>query len=505
MSRRGRRVFRPRRWALLLLVVAALAVASDLFLPAGAFPPRERRVVLVQRGQTLREIGEELQRVGVLRGTLGFQVLARLMHVDRGIKAGQYSFRLGITVPALLRAFARGMSGLNLVTIPEGLTVREVSALLARHLGAAPASFDSLARDRVFLDSLGIAAPSLEGYLAPDTYEFLPGTPPEVALRTMAARQQSLLREVTAGIDSLPLGMSLHQVLTLASIVESEAQVDPERARIARVYINRLERHMLLQADPTVAYALGMNPRSRLYLRQLRTPSPFNTYRVAGLPPGPICNPGRKSIEAAARPSSGGREPVLRRARRRTPLLLRHLRAAPRQHRPGARAQGRRHRRRCARRGRHARERRAAAAARTRAGAPARGRPPAVSRRPMKRARHAAPARSAAAPRGPRGARAPAWLWVALLLVPTSCSCASGALAQLDHVRRKLSPAGGRGDRDPRRLPRLGGATAARARAVRPARARGGRPAAGGLRARDALRVRGRRVVHAPERGSLPP
>ncbi len=306
--RRRGRPFRPRRWALLLLVIAFLAVASDLFLPAGAFPPRQRRVVLVQRGQTLREIADELQRVGVLRGTLGFQVLARLMHVDRGVKAGQYSFRLGITVPALLRAFARGMSGLNLVTIPEGLTVREVSQLLGRHLGTAPASLDSLAQDRAFLDSLGVDAPSLEGYLAPDTYEFLPGTPPEVALRTMAARQQDLLRQLTAGLDSLPLGLSLHQVLTLASIVESEAQADVERPRIAKVYLNRLEKHMLLQADPTVAFSLGMNPRSRLYLRQLRHVSPYNTYLVSGLPPGPICSPGRKSIEASVHPSDGVRD-----------------------------------------------------------------------------------------------------------------------------------------------------------------------------------------------------
>jgi UPF0755 protein len=303
VSRPRRNPVRPRRWALLLLVAAGLAVAADLFLPAGPFPPRERRVVLVQKGQSLRQIGEELQRVGLLRGTLGFQVLARVMHVDRSIKAGQYAFPLGITVPGLLRAFARGMGGLDLVTIPEGLTVREVSALLARHLGIAPAPFDSLARDRDLLDSLGVTAPSLEGYLAPDTYELLPGTPPEVALRTMAARQLALLRDASAGLDSLPLGLSLHEVLTLASIVESEAQADVERPRIARVYLNRLERHMLLQADPTVAYALGMNPRSRLYLSQLRVVSPFNTYRNPGLPPGPICNPGRASIAAALHPS----------------------------------------------------------------------------------------------------------------------------------------------------------------------------------------------------------
>ena len=150
--------------------MAGLTVASQLFLPAGPFPPSERRVVLVQRGQTLREVARELQRVGLIRGTLGFDVLARLMRLDRSIKAGQYSFRLGITVPALLRAFARGMSGLNLVTIPEGLTTTEVGLLLSNHLGVPVVAFDSLAHSRAFLDSLGISSPSIEGYLAPDSY-----------------------------------------------------------------------------------------------------------------------------------------------------------------------------------------------------------------------------------------------------------------------------------------------------------------------------------------------
>jgi len=187
------RTFRPSRWALLLLLGAILAVASDLFLPAGPFPDHERRVVLVQRGQTLRQVGEELHRVGLLHGTLGFLVLARAMRLDRSIRAGQYSFPPGITVPALLRALERGMSGLNLITIPEGLTTAEVSLLLSNHLGVPVAEFDSLARDRAFLDSLDIAAPTIEGYLAPDSYEFLPGTSAEVAFRTMALRTQEFL------------------------------------------------------------------------------------------------------------------------------------------------------------------------------------------------------------------------------------------------------------------------------------------------------------------------
>jgi UPF0755 protein len=296
------RIFRPRRWALLLALACALAVGADLFLPAGLLPRHERRAILVERGQTLGQVAAELKRVGLLRGTLGFEVLARLMRLDRHIRAGQYEFALGTTVPGLLRALAQGRSGLDLVTIPEGLTLLETGVLLSHHLGVPIAAFDSLGHDRAFCDSLGVDAPSLEGYLAPDTYSFLPGTPPEVALRTMVGRQKEELRRAAAGRDSLPLGLSLHQLLVLASIVESEAQRPAERARISRVYLNRLATGMRLQADPTVAYGLGMIPRSRLFLRYLRHDSPYNTYLYPGLPPGPICSPGAAAIEAALNP-----------------------------------------------------------------------------------------------------------------------------------------------------------------------------------------------------------
>lgn len=290
--------FRPRRWAWLLLLAALLVPAYELFLPAGVVPPRERRTVIIERGRSLHAIAAELQRVGVIRSPFGFLALARLMRLDRSVKAGQYSFRLGITVPALLRALERGMYGLDLLTLQEGLTLRETAALLAPRLGVTPGAIDSLARDPALLDSLGVEGPSLEGWLAPDSYEWLPGTPAENALRAMVARTRERLRKATAGCDSLPLGFGPREILTLASIVEAEAQVNDERPRIARAYLNRLVKGMKLQADPTVGYALGRNPRSRLLLRDLRVDSPYNTYLNAGLPPGPICSPGYRSIEA---------------------------------------------------------------------------------------------------------------------------------------------------------------------------------------------------------------
>jgi len=305
---RGPRRFRPRRWAWLLLLAALLAPAYELFLPAGMRPPNERRIVIIERGKSLHAIAAELQRVGVIRSPFGFLVLARLMRLDRSVKAGQYAFRLGTSVPALLRALDRGMYGLDLLTLPEGLTLAETTALLSRRLGVPRGTIDSLARDPALLDSLGVTSPSLEGWLAPDSYEWLPGTPVESALRAMVARTRERLKKATAGCDSLPLDFGPHELLTLASIVEAEAQVDAERPRIARAYLNRLVKGMRLQADPTVGYALGRGPRSRLLLRDLRAPSAYNTYLNAGLPPGPICNPGYASIEAVVYATPGSRE-----------------------------------------------------------------------------------------------------------------------------------------------------------------------------------------------------
>ena len=306
-SRPGR-AFGPLRWAWLMLLVLVLLPAQDLLLPAGWHPPAERRTLVIEHGQSLRDIASELQRIGVIHSQTGFLVLARMMRLDRSVKAGQYSFRLGTTVPALLRALDRGMYGLNMVTIPEGLMIREAAAIIQREVGIPVAELDSLAHDPAVLEAFGVAAPSLEGWLAPDSYAWLPGTSAEVVLRTMVERTRERVTRATAGVDSLPLGMNPHEVLTLASIVESESRADEERPHIARVYLNRLERGMLLQADPTVGYALGRGPRSRLTFRDLRVESPYNTYRHVGLPPGPICSPGEKAIIAVMTATPGAKD-----------------------------------------------------------------------------------------------------------------------------------------------------------------------------------------------------
>jgi UPF0755 protein len=159
-----------------------------------------------------------------------------------------------------------------------------------------------LARDATFIASLGLTVPSLEGYLFPDTYH-LPRNLNEQALLTLMVR--TLQHHYTAEIETQAerLGLSQHSVLTLASLIEKEARVDEERAQISAVYHNRLQRRMRLQCDPTVIYALGELFDGNIRKPDLNIDSPYNTYRYPGLPPGPIANAGRRSIEAAVAPA----------------------------------------------------------------------------------------------------------------------------------------------------------------------------------------------------------
>jgi UPF0755 protein len=188
------------------------------------------------------------------------------------------------------------------LTIPEGLTIRELATLIGDKGFGDPQVNRKLARDATFIASLGLTASSLEGYLYPDTYH-LPRSLDEQALLTLMVR--TLQRHYTPDIEAQAerLGLSQHSVLTLASLIEKEARVDAERAQISAVYHNRLERRMLLQCDPTVIYALGEQFDGNIRKQDLSIDSPYNTYRYLGLPPGPIANAGRRSIEAAVAPA----------------------------------------------------------------------------------------------------------------------------------------------------------------------------------------------------------
>jgi UPF0755 protein len=245
---------------------------------------------------------DSLERAGVIGSPRMFRMYAKLRGGDRGIKAGTYVLRRDASWEFVLDALRSGRGVVNAVTIPEGYTLRQVEPLLVSKLGVSADSVRAAFRDTALLHRLAVPTPHVEGYLFPDTYFFSPGTSARVAVETMVRRfEQRWKPEWTARLDTLAL--SRHSILTLASIVEREAKLQKERPVIAAVYWNRLRRGMRLEADPTVQYALP-EYQSRLLYRHLNINSPYNTYRNAGLPPGPIGAPGAASIEATLYPAN---------------------------------------------------------------------------------------------------------------------------------------------------------------------------------------------------------
>ncbi|MEN3037755.1 MAG: endolytic transglycosylase MltG [Candidatus Kryptonium sp.] len=186
------------------------------------------------------------------------------------------------------------------VTIPEGLTARRIAGLLKAKIGIDSAKFIKLVNDPNFAKQLGINANNLEGYLMPDTYIFIWGDAEENVIAKMVSEFKKFYDDTLKEREKV-VGLNTHQVVTLASIVEGEARFEDEKPRIAGVYFNRLRRKMPLEADPTIQYIIPDGPR-RLFYKDLKIESPYNTYLNPGLPPGPVNNPSRSSILAVLYP-----------------------------------------------------------------------------------------------------------------------------------------------------------------------------------------------------------
>ena len=284
----------------LLLACVGSTVAFLSVAPTGTVgdPPR---VVVIPWGASARQIAGALADGGVIRSRWAFLALATWRGDLRLLKPGEYAFAMPASLAEVEAALAEGRTVTHLVTIPEGFTVREVAAGLAAGALADADRIQALAQDEAFIRRLGLDAPSLEGYLFPDTYRFSKGMPEEEILRRMAGR----FREVFGAPEeeqAQALGLDRHAIVTLASIIEKEAHVAEERRLISAVFHNRLRRQMPLQADPSILYSYPER-RGRLTQADLRRPDPYNTYTKPGLPPGPIANPGRASLQAALDPA----------------------------------------------------------------------------------------------------------------------------------------------------------------------------------------------------------
>jgi UPF0755 protein len=250
----------------------------------------------------MRVAADSLAKAGVVKFPSVFRAYAALRHHDRTIKAGTYALRKGAGWNYVLDALRNGKGLVHVVTIPEGFSLSQIGAVVTNKLAQPADSFQAAVRDTALLHRLDIPTPTLEGYLFPDTYTFQDGTTARTAVDAMVRRFEQIWKpEWTARLDTLHL--SRNDVMALASIVEKEARLPEERPVIAAVYLNRLRTGMLLQADPTVQYALGKHVARVLY-KDLEVESPYNTYKNKGLPPGPIASPGRASIEAALYPAN---------------------------------------------------------------------------------------------------------------------------------------------------------------------------------------------------------
>jgi UPF0755 protein len=291
-------------------ILSVLLALAAFFLAAGIefgyfllkpVAPNEPCSVMVTEGMPFAEVAARLKENGVIASAFDFKVLARMRGQSRQIQAGDYDFGEPAVPGRILDRMVAGDVRRYKFTIPEGLTVREIAARLDAENLVEGKKFQQLAGDRDFIRSLGIEASSLEGYLFPETYMVVKGMAPERLLRAMVDQfEKHLSPELVA--DAQKSDLSPDQMVTLASIIQKEAGNVAEMPLISAVFHNRLRKGMPLQADPTVIYGLK-DFDGNLTRKDLATPTPYNTYRRSGLPPGPIASPGIEALQAAANPA----------------------------------------------------------------------------------------------------------------------------------------------------------------------------------------------------------
>jgi len=258
--------------------------------------------VVIAAGQSFRATAGQLAAAGLVREPFKLRLLARRHGLDKGVKAGEYLLSAGQSPLAILDSLNAGRVIRYRLTIAEGLNLTQV----AQKAGEGPwgidkARFLKAAADPQLIRRLGLSTPTLEGYLFPDTYFFPINTSAEQMLTAMVRRFDKVF-SAPLKQRAAQLGFSIHQIVTLASIIEKETGAAAERPLIASVFHNRLKKGMRLETDPTVIYGIA-DFDGNLTRKHLETPGPYNTYLIAGLPPGPIANPGRPSLKAALYPA----------------------------------------------------------------------------------------------------------------------------------------------------------------------------------------------------------
>lgn len=304
---------------IILLLVAAwlvwsLAIPKRPAVQQAAQPATQERgpdTVLLKPGWSSRRIANELKSDGVIRSANAFLLLHAVRM--RRLKAGEYLFDHAENTIQVYDRLARGDIYFHTVVVPEGFTMFDVAgAIEAAGLGSGNDFLDAAQKNASLIRDLDPQARSLEGYLFPDTYRFTRAQSMQDIVTEMVRRFRQKARELNlipapgANLEADRDTFALHRVVTMASIVEKETSAPEERATVAGVYYNRLQRRIALQADPSVIYASLLNGHytGQIHRSDLDANSPYNTYKFPGLPPGPICNPGEASLKAAMHPAS---------------------------------------------------------------------------------------------------------------------------------------------------------------------------------------------------------
>lgn len=287
---------------LVLLVLGAAVFHFWLFTRLPGSPSRETRQVTIEPGMSGPRVAQLLYDNGVVANAQEFYLLCWLRRAMGKLQAGEYAFQTLSTPDQILDQIVRGRVIMYSATLPEGATIRDLAKLLSQKGIIPEADFLKLATDTESIGGLGLNVATLEGYLFPETYSF---RKPFNGAQVLKAMVHQFWRHLPDGWQqrSHELGYSLHDIVILASMVEKEAVVDSERSIIAAVFYNRLKLNMPLQSDPTAVYDLP-DFTGPVTAAQLKRQSPYNTYLKKGLPIGPICNPGAKSLRAAFYPEN---------------------------------------------------------------------------------------------------------------------------------------------------------------------------------------------------------
>ena len=295
--------------SLVVLLVTGVAAAVGFYVwnrmhaPYKGFSEAEK-FVDIPSGTGTAGIRRRLVDAGVVSDELAFRAALAWTGQSRALQAGEYRFDRPMNVIEVIDKIARGDVYTHAITFPEGLTIREMAAIFQSQEFGKADEFIKAARDVSLVSDLDPAAKDLEGYLFPETYTMPRGVSASKVIAMMVDRFRSTYSELEQK-KSGELDLSLRQIVTLASLVEKETGKADERPMVAAVYRNRMTRKMLMQADPTVVYALVMAGRydGNIRKQDLEVDSPYNTYKYAGLPPGPIASPGRAALEAALAPA----------------------------------------------------------------------------------------------------------------------------------------------------------------------------------------------------------